>query len=159
MVIFWLHRADLMPQLLGLGERVRVVDYLARVELVEPDGRDLLSRGLMASSLTNASALRAEGWQQYRPRLSLGDVYSAALAQQEGLELATHDGELRDLCRDIGVPFCGIEAVLLTMAEAGIVCRADLARFRQQMHRDNCHYERSTVKHALKIAPETLGNE
>lgn len=155
-VIFWLHRADLIAHLLALGERVCVVDYLAHLELIEPDGRLLLDQGLAALSLSEDDAIRAERWQQERPRLSLSDVYSAALAQSEGRELATHDGELRELCRDQRIPFCGIAEVVLTMAEAGVISRQDVERFRAQMHRDNCDYHRPPVKRALKIAPDEL---
>ena len=156
MVIFWLHRANLISPMLQLGERFCVVEFLPPNELIEPDGSTLIQRGLCVLSLPNEFAIRAEHWQQERPRLSLGDVYSAALAQSEGRELATHDGELRELCRDQRIPVCGIAEVVLTMAEAGVISRQDVERFRAQMHRDNCDYHRPPVKRALKIAPDEL---
>jgi len=151
MILIRLHRAGLAERAIQLGARICVVDYVAEQELIEPDGKQLRHRGLHVQTLSPESLEVAQTWLRQRPVLSLADVFSAALARQNGWALATHDGELRALCQREAIPICGVADIVLTMAESGLLCAEDITRFKTAMRRSGYSgYKRRTIKQAEK---------
>ncbi len=152
MILVRLHRAQLAERVVELGTRICVVDYVAEYELIEPDGRRLRDIGLQVRTLSADSVAVALDWQRERPALSLGDVFSAALALENGYVLATHDAQLKRLCQDAGISVCGVADVMLTMAESELLCADDITRFKAAMRRFGyADYRRQTIKQAEKI--------
>ncbi len=146
-VWFSLYCGDLHLKVLQLGDRVCSVDYVVRKELVSgPNGEVLKEDGLRVEEVSGEGVEKAYAWRAAWPQLSMGDVFSLALAWERGWRLATRDDLLERLAKSEDVAVLCVVGVMRMMAEAGILTEDDIRNFKRGMYVDKGRYDKRKLR-------------
>ena len=151
-VWFSLYCGGLHLKVLQLGDRVCSVDYVVREELISgPNGEVLKEHGLRVEEVSGEGVEKAYAWRAAWPELSMGDVFSLALAWERGWGLATRDDLLERLAKSEDVALLCVVGVMRMMAEAGILTEDDIRNFKRRMYVDKRPYDKRKLHEVARL--------
>jgi len=148
---FWIDmcRGGLIDEVLSLGFELIAPDVVVG-ELIEPDGDDLVKRGLKMVELEGNQVLELFELRSRYPKPGTNDLFALFAASNLGLLLLTGDRHLRRAAEKEGIPVHGTLWFLDKMIDQGIITSQRAADALELMLKYGCRLPRDECDKRIK---------
>jgi rRNA-processing protein FCF1 len=119
-ILIDLHHGNALDALFQLPYLFIAPDVII-AELQEPDGRDLLRKGLKSGELSGELVLEVEQLSRYHANIAINDLFALVLAASSQLILLTGDRRLRELAAKHNVVVHGTLWILDELVKTGVL--------------------------------------